>query len=159
MNEFIELVRGMRNAQKEYFKTRDKSVLLKSKELERKVDSYNFICENVQLPDVETDRLSNSLGGFTSLMEKLSKEDETVNEETEPTGEVVEEQNKEEAIPLPGSSPISHAVNNLRSILRDSNFKSISVDTSYNSSKEIFQLKRNGEALRVTIVHITTPIE
>ena len=32
MNEFIELVREMRNAQR-VFKTRDKSVLLKSKEL------------------------------------------------------------------------------------------------------------------------------
>lgn len=40
MNEFIELVREMRNAQKEYFKTRDKNVLLKSKELECKVDSF-----------------------------------------------------------------------------------------------------------------------
>ena len=40
MNEFIELVREMRNAQKEYFKTRDTNVLLKSKELERKVDSF-----------------------------------------------------------------------------------------------------------------------
>ena len=40
MKEFIELVREMRNAQKEYFKTRDKSVLLKSKELERKVDAF-----------------------------------------------------------------------------------------------------------------------
>lgn len=40
MNEFIELVREMRNAQKEYFRTRDKNVLLKSKELERKVDSF-----------------------------------------------------------------------------------------------------------------------
>ena len=40
MNEFIELVREMRNAQIEYFKTRDKSVLLKSKELERKVDAF-----------------------------------------------------------------------------------------------------------------------
>ena len=40
MNEFIELVREMRNAQKEYFKTRYKSVLLKSKELKRKVDSF-----------------------------------------------------------------------------------------------------------------------
>ena len=40
MNEFIELVREMRNAQIEYFKTRDKNVLLKSKELERKVDSF-----------------------------------------------------------------------------------------------------------------------
>lgn len=40
MNEFIELVNEMRNAQKEYFKTRDKNVLSKSKELERKVDSF-----------------------------------------------------------------------------------------------------------------------
>lgn len=40
MREFFELVREMRNAQKEYFKTRDKNVLLKSKELERKVDAY-----------------------------------------------------------------------------------------------------------------------
>lgn len=39
MNEFIELVREMRNAQKEYFKTRDKNILQKSKELERKVDA------------------------------------------------------------------------------------------------------------------------
>lgn len=30
----------MRYAQKEYFKTRDKSILLKSKELERKVDTF-----------------------------------------------------------------------------------------------------------------------
>ena len=40
MNEFIELVREMRDAQKEYFRTRDKNVLQRSKELERKVDTY-----------------------------------------------------------------------------------------------------------------------
>lgn len=40
MNKFIELVREMRDAQKEYFRTRDKNVLLKRKELERKVDSF-----------------------------------------------------------------------------------------------------------------------
>ena len=40
MNKFEKLVYEMRNAQTEYFKTRDKSVLLKSKELERKVDSF-----------------------------------------------------------------------------------------------------------------------
>ena len=40
MNEFTELVRDMRNAQKEYFKTRDKNVLQRSKELERRVDTY-----------------------------------------------------------------------------------------------------------------------
>ena len=37
-SEFILLVEQMRNAQKEYFKTRDRMVLLKSKELEKKVD-------------------------------------------------------------------------------------------------------------------------
>lgn len=36
--EFIELVRQMRNAQKEYFRTRDKRILACSKELERRVD-------------------------------------------------------------------------------------------------------------------------
>ena len=33
-----DLVRRMRDAQKEYFKTRDKDVLRKSKDLERQVD-------------------------------------------------------------------------------------------------------------------------
>lgn len=50
-------------------------------DIKKAKELYNFICENVQLPDVETDQLSNSLNGFTSLMEKLSKEKETVNEE------------------------------------------------------------------------------
>lgn len=40
MNEFIELVREMRKTQREYFRTRDKNVLSRSKELERKVDAY-----------------------------------------------------------------------------------------------------------------------
>lgn len=40
MNEFIELVREMRDAQKEYFRNRDKNVLQRSKELERRVDAY-----------------------------------------------------------------------------------------------------------------------
>ena len=41
--------------------------MAKAKEL------FDFICENVQLPDVETDQLSNSLNGFTSMMERLSE--------------------------------------------------------------------------------------
>lgn len=61
--------------------------MAKAKEL------FGFICENVQLPDVETDQLSNSLNGFTSMMERLSeKKKETqdkVNEESGPTGEVI----------------------------------------------------------------------
>lgn len=37
-SEFIDLVRKMRGSQKEYFKTRDKYVLEKSKAFERQVD-------------------------------------------------------------------------------------------------------------------------
>ena len=44
--------------------------MTKAKEL------FDFICENVQLPDVETDQLSNSLNGFTSIMERLSEKKE-----------------------------------------------------------------------------------
>ena len=38
MTEFLQLVREMRAAQKDYFKTRDKDVLAKSKQLEKRVD-------------------------------------------------------------------------------------------------------------------------
>lgn len=38
MNEFIELVREMRNAQKEYFKTRNQTALRNSKALETEID-------------------------------------------------------------------------------------------------------------------------
>ena len=41
-------------------------------DMTRAKELFDFICENVQLPDVETDQLSNSLSGFTSLMEKPS---------------------------------------------------------------------------------------
>lgn len=44
--------------------------MVKAKEL------FDFICSNVQLPDVETDQLSNSLNGFTSMMERLSEKKE-----------------------------------------------------------------------------------
>lgn len=113
----------------------------------------------MQLPDVETDQLSNSLNGFTLLMEKLSKEkDGTVNEESEPTGEVVGEQTEEEAILLPGSSPLSPAVNNLRSILRDNKFKStIAAGTHDDYSEEVFRLDGNGEYVEVRISHSICP--
>ena len=39
IEEFIRTVQEMRNAQKEYFKTRDRVSLAKSKEQERKVDN------------------------------------------------------------------------------------------------------------------------
>lgn len=134
---------------------------------------FEFICENVKLPDVETDQLSNSLSGFISLMEKLNKKAETqdkemaiagegkepVNEESEPTGEVIGEQTKEEAIPLPGSSPLSPVANKLRSILRDNKFKSISVVGANGYSEETFRLHGNGEYLDVAITFSTCPTD
>jgi hypothetical protein len=130
-------------------------------DIKKAKELYNFICENVQLPDVETDQLSNSLSGFTSLMEKLSEKDkdtqDKVNEEPEPTGEVVGEQDKEEAIPLPGSSPLSHVSNKLRSILRDNKFKLICVANTNDYSIEIFRLDSNGECLDVAITFSTCP--
>ena len=36
--QLVKLVRAMRASQKEYFRTRDKNILLQSKELERQVD-------------------------------------------------------------------------------------------------------------------------
>ena len=39
IEEFNKTIQEMRNAQKEYFKTRDRVSLAKSKELERKVDN------------------------------------------------------------------------------------------------------------------------
>ena len=127
-------------------------------DIKKAKELYNFICENVQLPDVETNQLSNSLNSFTSLMEKLSKEkDETVNEKPIPSGEVVGEQTKEEAIPLPVSNPLSSVANYLRGILRDNKFKSISAAGANDYSEETFRLHGNGEYLNVTITHSTCP--
>ena len=39
VDEFKNLVRQMREAQKKYFRTRDPAVLSRSKELERRVDA------------------------------------------------------------------------------------------------------------------------
>ena len=40
MEDLVKLVKEMREAQKEYFRTRDKSMLQRSKELEKAVDKY-----------------------------------------------------------------------------------------------------------------------
>lgn len=40
MSEFEILVKEMRDTQKEYFRTRDKATLAKSKALEKKVDDH-----------------------------------------------------------------------------------------------------------------------
>lgn len=51
--DFAELVGAMRDAQKEYFRTRDKAVLRKSKELEKKVDyAIMDLCRILVTPEV-----------------------------------------------------------------------------------------------------------
>lgn len=59
-------------------------------DIKKAKELYNFICENVQLPDVETDQLSNSLNGFTSLMEKLSKKNEETQDKVNEAVDTVE---------------------------------------------------------------------
>ena len=46
--EFFKLVIEMRNAQKSYFRTRDKGVLQQSKELENRVDDETRRVERLQ---------------------------------------------------------------------------------------------------------------
>lgn len=47
-NEFVKLVAQMREAQRNYFKTRDRSWLAKSKALERQVDNLIMVMNNPQ---------------------------------------------------------------------------------------------------------------
>lgn len=42
MNDFIKLVSKMRALQKEYFKTRNKDILMQSKAAEQEVDKYIY---------------------------------------------------------------------------------------------------------------------
>ncbi len=116
-------------------------------DIKKAQELFNFICENVQLPDVETDQLSNSLNGFTSLMEKLSKEkDETVNEVPEPTDETAGV-----------LSPLCKEYNNLSRDLLNKRFKRFRGEAANDYSKETFRLDGNGEYLDVTITHNTCP--
>lgn len=138
--------------------------MVKAKEL------FDFICENVQLPEDNID--NNRLYTQRSLDEILLHTNAILNDLLEYTkkdrrrcnpgkpkssGEVVGEQDKEEAIPLPGSSPLSPVVNNLRAILRDNKFKSISGEGANDYSKETFRLDGNGEYFDVTITHSACP--
>lgn len=110
---------------------------------------YNFICKHVELPETFDD-------GLSSFFQRVN---ETIEEEKRNREKLEELKNSlnEEAIPLPGSSPLSHVANKLRSILRDNKFKSISGAGANDYSKETFRLHGNGEFLDVTITFSTCP--
>lgn len=67
MTEFMQLVREMRKAQKEYFKTRDKDVLAKSKQLEKRVDDEIKKEEAVAENQEQLDKIAQ----FNSRQQKL----------------------------------------------------------------------------------------
>lgn len=67
MTEFMQLVREMRKAQKEYFKTRDKDVLAKSKQLEKRVDDEIKKEEVVAENQEQLDKIAQ----FNSRQQKL----------------------------------------------------------------------------------------
>ena len=55
--EFVFMVQKMRSLQKTYFKTRDKDVLLQSKDAERKVDScINEMLKGIPLFNAEDEK-------------------------------------------------------------------------------------------------------
>ena len=67
MTEFMQLVREMRKAQKDYFKTRDKDVLAKSKQLEKRVDDEIKKEEAVAENQEQLDKIAQ----FNSRQQKL----------------------------------------------------------------------------------------
>lgn len=141
-------------------------------DIKKAKELYNFICENISLP---AENVDTNLLYTQSILDKIAlhanaclndffeytKQDRCkCNPGTpKPSGEVIGEQDKEEAIPLPVSSSLSPVANLVRSVLNDISFKAISIDADCNGSKELYLLERNGEALRVTITHTITPIE
>lgn len=49
-SQFEQLVRDMRQAQKEYFRYRSQDALKRSKELEKQVDEWLFVVQTPELP-------------------------------------------------------------------------------------------------------------
>lgn len=126
--------------------------MAKAKEL------FDFICENVQLPDVETDQLSNSLNGFTSLMEKLSKKNEETQDKVNEAADTVEGF-------VEGEEPADLRRSPLRSIYNDFvckciengliNFRGSSAPGG--GMMESFSCKSGREYLKVTLEHGIAP--
>jgi hypothetical protein len=108
--------------------------MAKAKEL------FDFICENVQLPDVETDQLSNSLNGFTSMMERLSeKKEETAGEE---------DKKGEDEI---SCAEIGAMYNSMKSYCKALGLKPYMTQGGNRCAKESFRIKGDGAHLTVWI--------
>ena len=143
--------------------------MTKAKEL------FDFICENVQLPDVETDQLSNSLNGFTSMMERLSeKKKEAQDKVNEAVGTVegfvegekpVKEESAEvectteplkEAVELP-KGKLRYLYNQFVSQCVENGLHSFRGEGHRGYMKECFTRNEKGEYIRVTLEHSVAP--
>lgn len=131
-------------------------------DIKKAKELYKFICENVQLPDVETDQLSNSLNGFTSLMEKLSEKNEEtqdkVNEAVDTVEGIVEGEK-----PIKGEEPrpCSSALWNLYECIA-AHTRAVGLERSMSQGgngevEEVFRLDGYGEYIQMRLKHSIAP--
>ena len=112
---------------------------------------FDFICENVKLPDIEVDQLSNSLIGFISSMEKLNnKKAETQDKEMEIAGEG-EEPVKEE------KSALWDLYECIDAHTRAMGLKLHRSHGGGGGVEEVFRLDGYGEYLQVTLKYSIAP--
>ncbi len=126
--------------------------LTKAKEL------FDFICENVQLPDVETDQLSNSLNGFTSLMEKLSEKNEETQDKVNEAVDTVEgiaegEKPVKGEGPRPSSSALWNLYECIEAYIKSQGLKPYRGVASPEYTKQTFLLEGIDESLWVKLEH------
>jgi hypothetical protein len=126
--------------------------MAKAKEL------FDFICENVQLPDGETDQLSNSLNGFTSMMERLSEKkkeaQDKVNEAVDTVEGIVEgEKPVKEELPRPLNSALLNQYSRIETYIKSLGLKPCGGEMSPEHTKRTFLLEGIDECLWVTLEH------
>lgn len=130
--------------------------LTKAKEL------FDFICKNVQLPDVETDQLSDSLKGFTSLMEKLSEVNEETQDKVNEAVDTVEgiaegEKPVKEEEPRPSSSALWNLYECIVAHTIAVGLKPHIGSGGGGEVEDVFRLDGYGEYLQVTLKHSIAP--
>lgn len=124
---------------------------------------FDFICENVQLPDVETDQLSNSLIGFTSLIEKLSKKDEETQDKVNEAAGTVEgfvegEEPVKEDVRRPYSGALWNQYVRIEEYIKSQGLRLNAGHEGGGEVEEVFRLNGRSEYLQVTLKYSTTSL-
>lgn len=126
-------------------------------DMTRAKELFDFICENVQLPDVETDQLSNSLNGFTSMMERLSeKKKETQEKVNEAVGTVEGFVEGEEPADL-RRSPLRSIYNDFVCKCVENGLLNLQGSATPDSITESYTRNNGCEYLKVTLEHGIAP--